>query len=157
MNNTNQAMNFKRLAHNFAAIMCSAAILSPIATFARDGDIVARLLGHSVALGIYQYQFSNDYSAYYNWLSANYYYDLTYDLRSSKSYVITATCDNDCSDIDLEIYDVNNNLISSDTNANKDPKVIVNRGGRYYLRVIMRGCKASSCEYGVAVFDKTIG
>ncbi|MDJ0735268.1 MAG: hypothetical protein QNJ47_14635 [Nostocaceae cyanobacterium] len=140
----------------FAAIICSATILSPIATFARDGNITARLLGHSIALGADEYKVSQDYRVYYNWLSPNYYHKLTYDLRSRKSYIITATCDENCSDIDLEIYDVNDNLIYADKNANKDPKIKMNKGGRYKLRVIMQGCRASSCEYGVAVFDKQI-
>lgn len=140
---------------SLAVIMCGAAVLAPIAAFAADGNITARLIGHETGLNIFGFSLIG--RRYYDVLPANRYHSLTYNLSSGNAYAITASCDdNYCKDIDLKLYDSNGNFIDSHTSNNIDPIVGVKPrwSGRYTLRVIMRGCRRAACEYGVQTLSK---
>lgn len=75
-------------------------------------------------------------------------------LDGLRSYRITAACDQDCSDVDLYLYDENDNLIDSDEEYDDYPLVAVTpkRRGRFTAVVRMASCDQQPCYYGVRAF-----
>jgi len=80
----------------------------------------------------------------------------TLTLRPGKSYAIVGVCDQDCRDIDLRLYDENDNLIDSDMEVEDHPLITVSPRwtAKFRIEVIMSGCSVSSCYYGIGVFGK---
>ncbi|MGC1218082.1 MAG: hypothetical protein WA883_11470 [Phormidesmis sp.] len=80
--------------------------------------------------------------------------DIDLSLEANVSYTVTGVCDSDCRDIDLELYDDNNNLISSDVQTDDFPIVSVTpvRSASFTLRVGMPNCGADYCYYGATLF-----
>lgn len=75
-------------------------------------------------------------------------------LDGLRSYRITAACDQDCSDVDLYLYDEYDNLIDSDEEYDDYPLVSVTpkRRGRFTAVVRMASCDQQPCYYGVRAF-----
>lgn len=80
----------------------------------------------------------------------------TLDLEAGTSYFIVAQCDIDCSDIDMWIYDENNNLVDEDVLVDDTPIVEVTpvRSARFKIKVGMIDCASEPCYYGVGVFGR---
>ncbi len=81
---------------------------------------------------------------------------LTLNLESGKDYEIWGVCDQDCSDIDMVLYDENDNEIDSDLLVDDKPvvEVIPRRTGRFRIKVMMATCTANPCRFGVGVWSK---
>lgn len=81
---------------------------------------------------------------------------LTLNLRSGNDYAIIGVCDEDCSDIDLRLFDQDGDEISADVETDDNPIVQVHprSSGKYRIKVIMAACSTSPCFYGVGVFSK---
>lgn len=80
---------------------------------------------------------------------------VTLDLDPGTSYMIIAQCDGDCSDIDLWLYDENNNLIDEDVMTDDTPIVQVTpvRPARFTIRARMVTCNVEPCYYGIGVYS----
>ena len=78
---------------------------------------------------------------------------LEFTLREGRMYRVDAFCDEDCSDIDLTLYDENNQLISRDIAADDVPIVEVSpsRTGRFRLEVDMHSCGRAPCYYVISI------
>lgn len=72
------------------------------------------------------------------------------------SYELIGTCDTDCSDLDLVLFDPDGNQVDSDVQLDDVPIVSVSprRSGTYRVKVIMAKCTAEPCRYGIGVFGK---
>jgi hypothetical protein len=81
---------------------------------------------------------------------------LSVTMSRGNRYAIVGVCDEDCNDIDLRLYDENDNLIDSDTSSDDKPVVVVSPrwSGEYRLRVTMARCSANPCYYGVGLFRR---
>jgi hypothetical protein len=77
-------------------------------------------------------------------------------LHAGTTYAIVAVCDNDCNDIDLKLFDADDNLIDSDVETDDYPllKVDVSRTQEYRVQVIMASCKTNPCWYGIGAYGK---
>lgn len=80
----------------------------------------------------------------------------TINLREDEEYVIVGECDEDCSDLDLFLYDENDNLIDSDVEMDDYPIVRVTPAwtGRFRVRVSMATCSTEPCWYGLGVLSR---
>lgn len=78
------------------------------------------------------------------------------DLDVGMEYQIMGACDEDCTDLDLTLYDGNGNVIDSDVLDDDVPvvSVAVARSGVFRLRVSMVSCSEEPCRYGIGVFGK---
>ena len=78
------------------------------------------------------------------------------DLVAGRSYSIVGVCDNDCSNLDLWLYDPAGAEIAGDGLPDDTPVINVTPGssGTYRLRVGMVKCTSSPCQYGVRTFVK---
>jgi hypothetical protein len=80
-------------------------------------------------------------------------YNIT--LQSGRSYKLVGVCDNDCSDLDITLYDSDGDVVDSDLLDDDKPVVTVSgrAGGRYRMNVSMPSCSTGLCYYSVAVYS----
>lgn len=81
---------------------------------------------------------------------------LTLNLRSGNDYAIIGVCDEDCSDIDLRLFDEDGDEVDADVETDDNPVVQISprSSGKYRIKVVMATCSTSPCFYGVGVFSK---
>lgn len=121
--------------------------------FAQNLDVVEKqILRIGVNLMTEGFELTHDikYISLNEGSSGNYYFSL----ERGTSYIIVAVCDGDCGDVDLCLYDENNNEIDCDLEGDDLPIVKVNPkwSGRFKLRVTMYDCDINPCKGGIAVF-----
>jgi hypothetical protein len=80
----------------------------------------------------------------------------TLTLHSGTSYALVGVCDNDCTDVDLVLYDADGNQVDSDVETDDVPIVTVRPAEtmRYRVKVMMATCKTNPCWYGIGVYGK---
>ena len=76
--------------------------------------------------------------------------------KGGVNYVILGVCDNDCSDLDLRLFDPNGREVASDLLTDDNPVVNVTprRTGTYTVRAIMTTCSSQPCRYGIGVYGR---
>jgi len=91
-----------------------------------------------------------------NSLNNGYHRDHTIQLTRGVTYAILGECDDDCTDIDFELYDATGRLIDSDLLTDDTPIVEVTPRytGAFRLRVKMATCSTNPCWYGVGLFSQ---
>jgi hypothetical protein len=71
-------------------------------------------------------------------------------------YLIVGVCDNDCSDVDVKLYDPQGKLVQQDVLVDDAP-VVEHRTAvtkRHRIEVIMASCSFAPCHYGINVYAK---
>jgi hypothetical protein len=78
------------------------------------------------------------------------------ELVEGRSYALLGVCDEDCTDLDLRLFDDDGNEVDADVEADDYPVVEVRprRTAQFRVRVIMTTCSTSPCFYGVGVFGR---
>jgi hypothetical protein len=81
---------------------------------------------------------------------------ITLSLEIGREYHILGACDNDCTDVDLALFDASGRQVSIDAAEDDYPVVSVSppRSGTYRVVVSMAKCSSEPCRYGVGVFAK---
>jgi hypothetical protein len=74
-------------------------------------------------------------------------------LREGVTYRVYAACDDNCSDLDLEIYAANGRLAGRDVARNDTPFVEITPSatGRHYVRLWLYACDARICHVAARV------
>jgi hypothetical protein len=80
---------------------------------------------------------------------------LTFSLVGGATYIIKGVCDDDCSDLDLTLYDPQGTQVDIDIEVDAEPVVQAtpSSSGSYRVDVAMPGCSVSPCFYGVGLFS----
>lgn len=82
----------------------------------------------------------------------------THDMTVSggTDYVLFGACDNDCTDLDLLIYDADGDLVRRDVAADDRPVVVfsASKSGKYKIKVVMAVCSDEPCRYGLQLNAK---
>ena len=78
------------------------------------------------------------------------------DLRAGRSYAILGRCDNDCGDLDFQLFDETGNEVARDLSTDDVPLLRVTplRSGIFRLRVTMANCRTRSCGWGAQVMSR---
>jgi hypothetical protein len=78
------------------------------------------------------------------------------ELEAGREYLVTARCDNDCSDVDLGLFDGRGTSVGADTDGDDYPLVLFRpaQGGLFRVVALVAQCRAEPCTYGVAVYRK---
>jgi S1-C subfamily serine protease len=78
------------------------------------------------------------------------------ELEAGREYLITARCDNDCSDVDIGLFDGRGTSMGADTGGDDYPLVLFRpaEAGTFRVVTIIAQCRAEPCTYGVAVYRK---
>lgn len=85
-----------------------------------------------------------------NWEAKEHYFSVI----KGKTYKFAGVCDNDCSDVDIEVYNNKGELVAEDTEVDDIPLVsfVAEYTGRYRVEVTMADCSVEPCEYRVRGF-----
>ncbi|MDX2236491.1 MAG: hypothetical protein NW203_02900 [Hyphomonadaceae bacterium] len=77
-------------------------------------------------------------------------------LQRGVTYRVFAVCDNDCSDVDLEVYDVGGGFVGRDIATNDTPYVQITpqADGVVYARLWLAACESEPCYVGARVFRR---
>ena len=80
----------------------------------------------------------------------------TMEVTGGNSYVLMGACDNDCTDVDLKIYDQGGTLLMQDIAVDDTPVLLfqANGSGRYRVQVIMATCNRNPCYYGIQLMAR---
>ncbi len=80
-------------------------------------------------------------------------------LDGGRRYEAVGKCDNDCSDLDLRLYDENDRLVDSDVLSDATPIVAVTprHTATYRLEVDMHACRTPTCGWGAVVLGSAGG
>jgi hypothetical protein len=80
----------------------------------------------------------------------------TLQLNRGTSYSLIGVCDNDCSDLDLRLFDSSGREVAADVLTDDTPVVNVTprRSGTYTVRAIMTSCSSEPCRYGIGVYGR---
>lgn len=78
------------------------------------------------------------------------------DLDIGTDYEIIGACDDDCTDLDLTLYDGSGEVVDSDLLDDSFPMVSVTviRSGSFTVEVSMANCSSEPCRYGIGVFGR---
>jgi hypothetical protein len=76
-------------------------------------------------------------------------------MRAGETYRVYGACDDDCSDLDMEIYGADGNLADRDTTRNDTPYVQIRpaQSGRVYVRIWLYACSAEPCTIAARVVE----
>jgi len=77
-------------------------------------------------------------------------------LNGGTAYSMIGVCDNDCSDLDLRLFDASGREVASDVMSDDTPVVSVTprRSGTYTVRAIMTACSSEPCRYGIGIYGR---
>jgi hypothetical protein len=77
-------------------------------------------------------------------------------LEVGGEYRIIGVCDGDCGDLDLALYDENNNLISQDNLVDATPIVSASPQwtGGFTVQAVMHQCSVEPCYYALVVYSR---
>jgi hypothetical protein len=83
-------------------------------------------------------------------------YSQTVQLEHGKSYIFQGACDQDCSDVDLEVLDAGGASVGQDVATDDRPHVAVNnpRTGEYRVRVWLAQCEVEPCYVGLRGYQR---
>jgi hypothetical protein len=78
----------------------------------------------------------------------------SFQLVAGRSYTILGVCDNDCSDLDITMYDPQGNEVAQDVLTDDKPVAshTARRSGRYRATISMASCSTGACFYAVAAY-----
>jgi len=78
------------------------------------------------------------------------------ELDRGIEYVVIGVCDQDCTDLDLQLRQLDGTVVSTDTTEDDLPvvSVTVARSGKFNIIVSMAACSDEPCWYGVGVITK---
>ncbi len=81
---------------------------------------------------------------------------LTLELLKGIDYAILGVCDKDCTDINLELFDENQNSLDADYQLDNKPLVKISPKWTsvFKVKITIPRCKASRCTYGIGVFGR---
>ena len=73
-------------------------------------------------------------------------------VQGDAQYIIVAVCDADCGDLDLVIYDPEEEEAAADVELDDYPVLSVQGEGEYWVEILMTDCQAETCLYAVQAF-----
>lgn len=82
--------------------------------------------------------------------------DYPVTLSAGKAYTFAGACDNDCSDLDIQVMDSAGSKLLEDTETDSFPVVSFtpSAAGLYRVRVIMYACSSAPCSAQLTVMQK---
>lgn len=74
-------------------------------------------------------------------------------LAGGSAYRVIGACDNECSNVDIELIDIGGAVVASDMLPDDFPVIDYTpaTSGAYYLRVVMQNCTLAPCYAGARV------
>lgn len=132
---------------------------APVAVFAQTNwkaEVNGQLNSPRLAERLAGLGYSRSHEAVYNMVTPGERRSIRFNMYAGRTYEVIGACDNDCSDLDLFVYDENGVLVTSDVENDDHPIVIftVQRTAKYRVDVVMTRCATFSCGWGVVAWAK---
>jgi len=111
------------------------------------------LQSNQTTAGLLGYELTHD--PFVGSLNEGRYRTHTATLRAGTEYAVTAVCDADCSDLDLQVLR-DSTKVAEDVEVDDFPMVVLKprSSGTYRIRVIMESCDDSPCRYGIGIYGR---
>lgn len=79
------------------------------------------------------------------------------DLKRGETYRIIAECDNECSDLDMELMDPSGKIVERDTLPDSTPIINIAppRDSAYTARLVMKTCTMAPCYAAARLYHQT--
>ncbi len=79
------------------------------------------------------------------------------NLENGKNYRIIGECDNECSDLDMELLDPAGKIVERDTLPDSAPVINIQptRAGAYTARLVMKTCTVAPCYAAARLYHQT--
>ena len=79
---------------------------------------------------------------------------LTFTVGSAREYTLIGACDDDCNDLNLELYAPGNKPIAKHRGLSKSPiiRAYLRPGVQYELDVSLANCEVDVCSYAVGIY-----
>jgi hypothetical protein len=80
----------------------------------------------------------------------------TVRLNAGTEYRIVGVCDNDCSDVDLKLFNPAGTMVDEDIETDDVPVLSITPPAtrEYTIRAIMATCSVNPCRFGVGYFGR---
>jgi hypothetical protein len=77
------------------------------------------------------------------------------NLNGGGHYMVAGVCDNDCDDVDIQVFSSDGTKLGEDMLTDDQPRVEFNASytGQYRVKILMASCKTNPCYYGVQVYQ----
>lgn len=128
-------------------------VLAAIPAQAQESSVYRQLMASTQAMNASGYMLHE-----YELDALNDSEDMEFDfvLEDGYDYTILSVCDDDCDDVDLCLWDENDNEIECDTTADDTPMVEVTPKwtGPFTIQVTMYSCTVEPCNIGYAIFKR---
>lgn len=81
-------------------------------------------------------------------------HDMT--VASGVDYALIGACDNDCTDVDLKLFDASGTVIMQDIAVDDTPVLLFhsNSAGKWRVQVVMATCSRNPCYYGIQLLAR---
>ena len=78
-------------------------------------------------------------------------------LNAGVEYQFLGVCDNDCTDLDLTLYEPGGNAVATDVELDDTPIIrhTTTRSGTYQIEITMVDCDISPCYYGFGLWSRS--
>ncbi|MES1201087.1 MAG: hypothetical protein ABUS57_06520 [Pseudomonadota bacterium] len=78
-------------------------------------------------------------------------------LDAGKAYIFQGACDQDCSDVDMELLDPRGDKVDDDTDADDRPTIrfAATRAGDYTVRIWLASCQTEPCYVGLRSYARS--
>lgn len=79
-----------------------------------------------------------------------------FNFNAFTNYRLVSVCDEDCADIDLYLYDSDENLIYSNTEEDNSPVLTLTptQSGVHKIKISMYACSLEPCYYGLGIYEQ---
>lgn len=74
------------------------------------------------------------------------------NVSGNAEYIIIAVCDTDCGDLDMAVYDADEDEAAADIEMDDYPMIAFQGEGEYFVEVLMTDCQAATCLWAAQVF-----
>ncbi|MEQ1780757.1 MAG: hypothetical protein ABMA14_05315 [Hyphomonadaceae bacterium] len=82
---------------------------------------------------------------------------LSFDINPKKAYVVIGVCEETSTNLDISVYDGNDDIIDADFEPDASPVIFleagVNRTAKVKLFIGMKLCSVAPCVYGVGLCE----
>ncbi|HVV32279.1 MAG TPA: TIR domain-containing protein [Vitreimonas sp.] len=91
-------------------------------------------------------------------LNQGQYQNFPVTLTTAGDYRIVGVCDSDCGDLDLVLYDANNNVVSQDNLTDAVPIVEaqLQSPGQFTVQATMHTCNVAPCYFALGLFGRPL-
>jgi hypothetical protein len=147
-----------------AAAGTAALLATPlVATHAQDipdnastRSVVSQILSSRNYKNLLDKGYTSSHSPQFNLLNDGAYEDVQYQLEGGYTYYFVGKCDQDCSDLDLKLFDADGEMMDSDLGDDDYPIVTYTPSftRTFTLRIIMAKCSTTNCWSGVVAVRK---